>query len=65
MPSRGRCVHAASGTKVAEGAPCPRCAERAAAGERVRKLEDPLRADVRRLDRDATTFRVDRTPPAR
>ncbi len=60
MPSRARCVHTTE-AKAAGTAPCPRCAERAAAGERVRKLEDPLRADVRRLDRDATNLRSART----
>ncbi len=42
---------------AADASHCPRCAEWAAAGERVRKLEDPLRADVRRLDRDVTNLR--------
>ena len=56
MPSRERCVHTTE-AKAAGAPPCPRCAERAAAGERVRKLEDPLRADVRRLDRDAGNLR--------
>jgi hypothetical protein len=64
MPSRARCNHGAT-PAAANASPCPRCAERTAAGERVRKLEDPLRADVRRLDRDATNLRSARTSPAR
>ena len=64
MPARALCTHAAAAA-AADASPCPRCAERAAAGERVRKLEDPLRADVRRLDRDTTSLRSARTSPAR
>jgi hypothetical protein len=64
MASRARCTHGAA-PAAADASACPRCAARTAAGERIWKLEDSLRADVRRLDRDATNLRSARTSPAR